>query len=948
MILRVLSSFSAFVMAIVPLAAQPTVENDLMNAFEQRKKMAAYSILKEYPVRNIGPTVQGARITDIEVNETNTREFYVAFASGGIFKTVNNGITFDPVFDNIDALGIGDFAISQTDPNVLYVGTGEKNSSRSSYFGSGLYKTSDGGTTWTHLGLAGTHHISRIIIHPEDNNVVWVAAIGSLYSNNEHRGVYKSSDGGKTWKKTLYVNDSTGVIDLVINPSNPRQLWAASWERTRKAWHFKGNGPGSAIYRSEDGGETWQLSISGFPEGDVTGRIGLAVCASKPNVVYAVLDNQGEINDKRKRNGNGSKLEFADFKGMSKSELLKLDDSVLNEFLREKGFSSRYTPDVVKREVSEGKYSTREIADYYGGFNPIDTKVIGAEVYRSDDGGATWKKMNTYDLDGTFYSYGYYFGEIRVSPDNPDLVYLLGIPLLKSVDAGITWHQLDTLKGIRNVHIDHHAMWINPKDPKHILLGNDGGLYQSYDEGATWLHINNMSVGQFYTVNVDMETPYNVYGGLQDNGVLKGSSKSVPNESPHWHSLFWGDGMFVAPDPRNSKIVYTGYQFGNYFRLETDKGKRKRITPQHDIGEQPLRWNWRTPLIMSKHNPDILYIAANKVYRSMDQGETWKAISPDLTKRLPYGNVPFSTISALAESPLKFGTLYVGTDDGNVMVSKNGGDSWTPINNGLPKNKWVSSIFPSPVDEATVFISLNGYRDDDFSTYLFASIDYGKTWKSVKGNLPESVANVIIQDAVNHDLLYCGLDNGTYISLDKGSTWHLFNGMLNVSSYDMLVHPRENELVVATHGRSVFVTDVKPLQALRGGGLNKGVMAFSSDVVQYDEHWGEKRFPWSKPLTPLTEILYYVGKPVSSVTVEVYNEKNVLVRKLSADGSLGFHIFTWDLKVADLPAQQETNSRKRKKPVTELPTVLKYAAKGRYKLKFINGSEISETDITLK
>ncbi|HYC84531.1 MAG TPA: glycosyl hydrolase [Chryseosolibacter sp.] len=916
--------------------------SDLIRSYQQRNAMASSSLMRSYPVRNVGPTIQGGRIVDIDVNLRNPKEFYVGYASGGIFRTVNNGITFEPVFDHNDALGIGDFALSQSDPAILYVGTGEKNSSRSSYAGSGVYRTGDGGKSWTHCGLSESHHISRVLIHPGDNNTVWVAVIGSLYTNSPDRGVYKTTDGGKSWRKTLFVNDSTGVIDLVINPANPDQLFAASWERTRKAWHFKGNGAGSAIYRSDDGGQTWKISSNGFPTGKDVGRIGLDISPAKPNIIYAILDNQQEVEDKKEEK-TGDKLRIEDFRTMSTETFLKLDDKKLDDFLKDNGFPKKYTAEIVKREVRENKYSPKAIGDYFGSdanANLFRTKIRGAELYRSEDSGQSWKKMNSYDLDGVFYTYGYYFAEMEVAPDNADLLYIYGVPLLKSRDGGATWHRIDTLEGVNDIHVDHHVLWVDPNDSRHLLLGNDGGLYQSYDEGANWMHINNMSVGQFYTVNVDMETPYNVYGGLQDNGVLKGSSKSIPNQTRHWEPIFGGDGMCAAPDPRNSKLVYTGFQFGNYYRLELDKGKTTKITPQHNIGETPLRWNWRTPLFLSKHNPDIVYTAANKVFRSMSRGENWEVISADLTTNRPPGNVPFSTISALAESPLKFGLLYAGTDDGNVWVSKDGGGQWTPISAGLPAKKWVSYISPSPDNDATVFIALNGYRDDDFKTYLFMSTDYGSTWTSVKGNLPESVANVVIQDPMQPSILYCGLDNGTYVSLDRGATWHLFNNMLNVPSYDMIVHPRENELVVATHGRSIFVADIKPLQSVAKAGANTGVIAYEPEPIRYSEKWGQREYEWARANEPKITILYYVGQPASAVNVEIYDEKNVLQRRLTGDGTRGFHQLTWDVR--GLPPAPG------KKAGTKAPAEPKYVAKGKYRVKFMNAASTSEVTVEIK
>jgi photosystem II stability/assembly factor-like uncharacterized protein len=937
-----------FVIGVFSAAAQPSAISEIEASYKSRKQREDNSILREYPARNIGPTVQGGRIVDIEVNLKNTKEFYVGYGSGGIFKTTNNGITFEPVFDQIDALGIGDFALSQTDPNILYVGTGEKNGSRSTYAGSGVYKTADGGKTWNHLGLTGTHHISRVLIHPQDNNTVWVASLGALYSANTDRGVFKSTDGGKSWKKTLYINDSTGVSDLVINPQNPKQLIAATWERTRKAWDFKGNGVGSAIYRSDDGGETWKKSTEGFPQGKFVGRIGLDVCWSKPNVMYAVLDNQEQVKEEKKEppvvtagKPADAKMKLQDLKDMTVENFLKLDEKKLDELLKDSRFPKKYTAERVKKDVRAGTYQPKAIAEYFGADANSDlfnAKIKGAEVYRSDDGGASWKRTHSFNIEGVYFTYGYYFGELRVSPSNTEDLFIYGVPMLRSRDGGKNWSEIDTLE---TMHSDHHALWINPQDAQHMLMGNDGGLYQTYDQGDTWLHINNMAVGQFYTVNVDMETPYNVYGGLQDNGVLKGSSKSVPNRTKHWEAIFGGDGMYVAPDPRNSKLVYTGFQFGNYFKLELDKSKNTRITPSHEIGEAPNRWNWRTPLILSKHNPDIVYIASQRVYRSMNKADDWQAISGDLTKNKPQGNVPFSTMSALAESPLQFGLLYAGADDGNLWVSKNGGGSWDAISEGLPSDRWVSSVFPSPHEAGSVFVSLNGYRNDEFKTYLYESNDYGKTWKNIKGDLPESVANVIIQDPVNANLLYAGLDNGTYMSLDHGATWHFFNKMLNVASYDMMVHPRENELVVGTHGRSVYVADVKPLQALKD--TKKSVIAFATESIRYSERWGQKQFAWSRENTPEVSVLYYVGKPAAEVKVEVYDEKNTLVQTLIANGTNGFHSLAWDLKI-----NENSTPPKGKTKTEPASPKLKYAGKGKYKLKFINGTESSETTIEVK
>ncbi|HEX9650091.1 MAG TPA: glycosyl hydrolase [Cyclobacteriaceae bacterium] len=908
---------------------------DIEAAVKSRSDQLANSLLSNYPVRNVGPVEQGGRISDIEVVPGNPKHYYVGYASGGIFYTKNNGITFDPIFENQGFLGIGDFALAPSNPQIIYVGTGEKNSSRSSYAGSGIYRSNDGGKTWSHLGLSNTQHIGRIIVHPTNPETVWVASLGALYTNNVDRGIYKSTDGGKTWHKTLFVNDSTGAIDLVLHPQNPNQLLASTWERSRKAWDFKEGGPGSSIYRSEDGGNTWVKSAAGFPEGNGVGRIGLEISASNPDIVYALLDNQEETREEVVRPSDGS-LQIQDFISMTRDQFQALDDKKLDAFIRSSGYPQKYNARVVKREVRSGKYEPKALAEYFGDANAalFNTNVKGAEVYRSDDGGKTWSKANSYALDGVYFTYGYYFGEVRVDPKDSDKIYIFGVPLLKSLDGGKTYHRLDTMG---RVHVDHQALWINPDDPEHLLLGNDGGLYQSYDEGASWLHINNVSVGQFYSISVDMEKPYNVYGGLQDNGVRKGSSTSIPNRTESWDGIFGGDGMFVYADPRNSNTVYAGSQFGFYMRLNLEPdGRPSRITPRHDIGEPPLRYNWRTPIMISPHNADVIYMAAQKVYRSMNQGDDWESISGDLTKNLPNGNVPYSTITSMSESKFKFGLVYIGTDDGNIQVTKNGGGSWELINNGLPVRKWVSGVFASPHDEGTVFAALNGYREDDFKTYVYMSADYGKTWTSVKGNLPESVANVIIQDPVQPELLYTGLDIGSYVSFDKGKTWSLLSGIPNAPSYDMVVHPRDYELVVGTHGRSVYVADAKPLQAVAEKGESTPVIAFEMESMRYFGRWGERRNEYTEPFTPSTSIMYYVGIPANEITVTIKTEKGEVLREMKASGKKGFQKLSWDLKKTEYDKKGKATGN------------LSYIERGKYTIELKNGTSTATTTFELR
>jgi photosystem II stability/assembly factor-like uncharacterized protein len=907
--------FAISILLCSPLLAwsqiAPTDASSTLKGIENRKSLAESSELKNYPARNVGPVIQGARIVDIAVNENNIQEFYIAYASGGLYYTKNNGISFQPIFDNVGALTLGDIALAPSDENILYVGTGENNSSRSSYAGSGIYKTSDKGQTWEHIGLPGSQHIGRIVVHPEDPKTVWVAAMGGLYSTNEERGVYKTIDGGMNWEKVLYVDDKTGAIDLIIHPENPNVLWASMWERKRYAWDFVGNGKGSGIYSSIDGGETWTLSMNGMEDDQFTGRIGLDISQSNPDILYALIDYQKETK-KEKKDQEG--LAPADFLEMSVKDFLKLNNEELDQYLKDNNFPERYNAINVKKEVKSGTYKPKALSDYLGDANQalFDTDVKGAVIYKSTDRGATWQKTHDYDLSGVYYTYGYYFGEIRVSTQNSDIIYVMGVPIVVSRDGGKTFSRTDT---IGNVHADHHAMWINPDDDEHILLGNDGGLNITYDGGATWDHKNSMSVGQFYTVNVDMEEPYNIYGGLQDNGTMVGSSRTVPNVRGSWERIFGGDGMFVSADPRNSSVVYVGYQFGNYFRLNRESGSRKYITPRHNLGEDRLRFNWRTPVVISKHNPDILYIGAQKVYRSLNQGDNWTALTNDLTNGPKEGNVPFATITEIAESPLKFGTVYVGTDDGNVWLMKEG-QSIQKINSNLPANLWISSIHPSEHDEATVYLSMTGYRNDNFDNYVYKSTDFGKNWTSIAGDLPQESVNVIYEDPVVAGLLYIGTDHGLYTSFNDGENWQHMGAIPNVATYDLIVHPRDLDLIVGTHGRSIYVTDVKPLHKIAQNETDK-LVTFDVGDIRFSKNWGEKSHPYSKEYLPKMEIaLFHDSNKEAKLQIEVLNEEGKSLTSWEEKLSKGYQSFDWNCKIED-----------------------DFISKGKYELKFTLGKE---------
>ncbi len=907
---------------------KPTTPKELDASIEKRNELRDNSIFKNYPIRSVGPVVMSGRITDIAVHPENPRIFYVGYASGGVFKTTNSGNSMEPVFDHQDALGIGDLAIFEADPEVVWVGTGENNSSRSSYAGAGVFKSMDGGNSWQYSGLRGTQHIGRVVTHPTDVNTVWVAALGPLYSYTSDRGVYKTTDGGKNWEKTLFIDDSTGVIDLLIHPENPDILWATTWEKDRKAWNFKESGEGSAIYKSIDGGETWAKSVKGFPQGADIGRIGLDVSLTNPDVLYAVLDNQFET--KEEREANPDVLSQSSFIEMSKKEFANLDDKKLNQYLRRGGFPEKYNAENVKKDVAAGLYEPKALAEFLGDANAalFDTQVNGAEVYRSDDGGESWVKTHDYVINNVFFTYGYYFGEIRIDPNDENTIYIFGVPFIKSTDGGKTWtEKADN----QPVHVDHHALWINPEDSEHLLLGNDGGLYESHDGGENFIHHNTVAVGQFYTVNVDMEEPYNIYGGLQDNGTFYGPSTSTPNRDRPWKRLFGGDGMHVAPSPEDPEEIVVGFQYGNYFLIDLEDNETTRITPRHDVGEPRYRYNWNTPVNLSHHNPEIIYFGSQKLNRSYDQGKTWTAISPDLTNDLPNGDVPYSTLTTIAESPLNANIIWVGTDDGNIQLTKTAGTTWKNVaKNGLPKNLWVSEVHASVYDEAAAYVSLNGYRYDNFETHIYKTDDFGKTWKSLKGNLPDEVVNVILQDPEVPEILYAGLDHGTYISFDDGKEWHYLANMPNVASYDMVVHPRDLDLVIGTHGRSIWVMDVEPLHELSIR-MDETITGFSPQDIRSSSRWGQKTTPFRDRIMPEVELLYFLNEGNSDVEIQVKDKDDKTVYKIETDGTKGFNSFSWDLVI-----KKEKEDR------------YSFLGKGEYTLVFKSGKSKHEVPFNVK
>lgn len=850
LLLRTILTFTQFLL-LTPVFAQvnPTSAGERMQGLDQRRKLEARSLMKEVEFRSIGPSVMSGRVVDIDANPEDPTEFYVAYATGGLWHTTNNGQSFTPIMDNLDMLFIGDIAVKWGTksgdglmrlPPTIWVGTGEVNSSRSSYAGVGIYKTNSNGKTWEYVGLPESHHIGKIQLHPTDNNTAWVAALGHLYSPNKERGVYKTTDGGKTWKQTLFIDENTGCVDIDINPANPREVYAAMWYRVRRAWKFEESGKSSGIYKSTDGGETWKhvsAAGSGFMTGDKIGRIGIAVYAKEPNILYAVVDNNTPKPDTAKK--VDSFYTKADFKNINKEQFAELKANLIDTFLRKNGFPRRYTGKGVKEMVENGKVGPTAVWDWLDsddGFQ--NTGIEGCEVYRSNDGGATWKKTHT-KPNPNFNTYGYYFAKVYISPYNPDKIYSMGFIAQVSNDGGKTFKTID--KG--NVHADHHALWINPAKDSHIINGNDGGTNISYDEGAHWFKANTPSVAQYYAITVDDARPYNVYGGLQDNGSWWGPSNHVEdigwidNGQYGFKIINGGDGMQAQVDTRDNNTIYSGSQFGFYGRYGKERrGSQRFIRPLHELGEKPLRFNWQTPILLSKHNQDILYYGSNRLYRSLNKGDTLIAMSSDLTKGKVTGNVPYGTLTTLTESPLRFGLIYTGSDDGNIYRSYDAGHTWEQLNGGevaTPSKKggpsptmdtrlntrqlWVSRVTASQHKEGRVYTSLNGYRFDNFAPHLYVSEDYGKTWKNISADLPFEPVNVVREDPKNDSILYVGTDGGLYVSFDRGTTFMLWNAGLpkSVPVHDIAIQQRDNEIVLGTHGRSLYISKLDDIQKLK-------------------------------------------------------------------------------------------------------------------------------------
>jgi photosystem II stability/assembly factor-like uncharacterized protein len=757
--------------------------------------------LKNLEFREIGPAVMGGRIDDFGVVESNPNIVYVGTASGGVWKTTNNGTTWEPVFDKEGVSTIGDIAIAPSDPAVVWVGTGEPNNRQSSSWGDGIYKSLDAGKTWQNMGLRATLHIGRIVIHPKNPEVVYAAALGHLWGPNPERGVYKTTDGGKTWNQVLKINADTGVSDIAMDPESPDTLYAAAYERRRTPFGFNGGGPDGGIYKTVDGGATWKKLTKGLPyeNGGDVGRIGLDIYRKDSNIVYAIVQH-------------------------------------------EKG-----------------------------------------GTYRSEDKGETWKKMGDTNPRPSYYS------QIRIDPNNDLRIWELGAQMFYSEDGGKTF----LTQRVKGIHGDFHAMWIDPADSSHVITGCDGGIHWSYDNGRTWDFINTIAIGQFYEVGLDNEKPYKICGGLQDNGSWCGPSMSLTRDgiiNSDWTLMPGGDGFYARIDYAEPWIVYTESQDGHISRRDEHTAQQREIMPEAKVGEPHYRFQWNSPMEVSSHDHKTIYYGGNYLFKSTDRGDSWTRLGGDLTtgadrnKLQVFGKTPdkntlsrhdgveeYPTITTLNESPLTADVLWVGTDDGNLQVTRDGGKTWKNVAErvpGLPKGTYVTRVVASKYAEGAAFATFDGHRTDDYNVYLFQTSDYGETWKAIRNGIPDSAGtvHVVREHPKSRNLLFAGTEFGLWVSWDHGSNWTaLKNNFPTVPVDDIEIQAEQNDLVLATHGRSIWIfDDMTPIEKFDAGVANSDMTFFGPRTATLwdlrDRRWsaGQKMFTGKNP--PYGAILNYYLK----------------------------------------------------------------------------------------
>ena len=801
--------------------------------------------------RNVGPFRTSAWVTEIAVPEAPLHDhlytIYAATRSGGLWKTSNNGVTWAPISDSVGAAAVGAIALSPSNANVVWMGTGANDLARSSYSGKGVYKSTDAGKTWTFAGLPDSHRIARIVIHPTNPDIVYVAAMGHLFSRNAERGVFRTKDGGRTWEKVLYVHDGVGAVDLVLNRSNPSILYAAMYEKYRYPWELVESGPGTGIHRSDDGGTTWRRLEGGLPSGKI-GRIGLDIYQKNPNILYAVLENQNP---------------------KSGAE---------------------------QREVSA--------------VNPLASGIIGNQLYRTDDGGATWRVVSG-DVNVAGGKAPYSFNQLRINPHDDKTVIVTSDAMYISRDGGATWGS-DFFRGVFG---DFRTMWWDAQDEKRVMLGSDGGVNVSYDGGVTSDYFLNMHVGEIYALGVDMDDPYNVYAGLQDHDSWKGpsNSKSGSITLEQWSTVGPGDGMYNQVDPTDSRWVYNTRELGNHGRFDQTTGERTVIAPRRDPALPRLRYNWIAPLVLSPHDSKTLYAGAQVLFRSQDRGDSWHEISRDLTTNDPQRigrNVPYATITTISESPAVAGTIWVGTDDGKVQVTRDAGAAWTDatpalVAAGAPVDRYVSRVFASPHGAGTAFVSKSGFRNDDFRPFLYRTDDFGKTWTSIGSGLPDSPINVVVQDRLNRHLLIVGNDLGVWVSNDAGAAWSRLSANLpTVAVHDLTVHPRENDLVLGTYGRGIWIGDITALQQAKPSVLAKDAHAFDIEprafygfraIGNYDL-FGDKYIQVPNESDALVIRYWLREKGSAPAKIAIVDAKGTPLGELAGPAEAGLNQVAWNMR----------------------------------------------------
>jgi photosystem II stability/assembly factor-like uncharacterized protein len=783
----------------------------------------------------------GGRVSSIAVHPAQPWTIYAGLGTGGIMKSTDNGVTWSGIFEREAVASIGDVAIAPSDPNIVWVGTGEANGRNSSSWGNGVYRSADGGGRWTHLGLDDTQTISRVVVHPSDPNTAWVAAMGHLWGHNAQRGVFRTTDGGRTWTPSLQLDDRTGCTDLVIDPSNPQVLYAAMYHRLRRPWSFVSGGGQGGIYKSADGGRSWSRLTNGLPA--ETGRIGLDVHRDNPRIVYAVIESDA----------GGS--------------------SSIDDFLSRAG-----------------------------------------GVFRSDDAGATWTRVNP------LAPRAFYFSQIRVDPKDAQRVYVLGFLLHVSDDGGRTFRD----DGAKAVHVDHHALWIDPADSNRLLLGNDGGLYASYNRSGTWDFFNNMAVGEFYRIAVDMSTPYRIGGELQDNFSWIGTSATRSPDGiglADWRSLGGGDGFSVIFDPTDRDIVYAESQEAYAFRLNLRTGQRRSIRPMQKEGGPAFRFHWNAPLILSPQDPTVLFLGGNVVFRLTERGDRWRSISPDLSTQDPSriltvgsGAENYGTVYTLAASARQPGLLWAGTDDGRLWLTDDAmaeTPRWTDLTAGLVKadkrvgGLWISRIEASPHDADTAFVAVDGHTSDLFAPLGFMTTARGRTWTSITGDLPDGgPVKVVRQDVRNPSLLFAGTEFGLFASFDRGARWtKLDAGLPTVAVDDLVIHPRDFDLVIGTHGRSIYVLDdIRPLQEFTAEVAAKDLHLFSLrptaqfHLLPEGARWTPRIFKADNP--PFGVIVqYHVREHTGGqASLTITDATGRTVRSMQGPAVPGINRVVWDMQ----------------------------------------------------